>query len=419
METNTNPTIDSGIKLHSSTRPKLWSPSFIALWLGQLICFTGNNVYSLALMWEMKVLTGSTVMMSTVSIATVVPLIVIGPIAGALVDRWHKRTAMVLSDIIRALTIAALTALLATGHLSPWMLIAGAILNSTVGTVYNPANSSLLPLLVGRENLQKANSISQGTNVVTGMIGPFLGGFLVAHVSMTSAFLANAVAYLASVLSLLFVHLREEPRDHVQLSTKQLLVEMKEGLDVIRGISLLRKLIPVALIANFLLAPFDLILIQYCSNTLHGGAQLFGTLGSCFSAGMLIGATVAGLVTKKVKKGHLIGVTFVLFGVMMILMSQTRVVWVALTLAGLMGLFNMAMNITLMTMIQMQVPQEKMGRVFGTMGTVFQGAQPFAQAFAGFLLSAFQTPVLMLTIGILATTDALYAATRKEVRQYV
>lgn len=396
---------------------KLWSPSFVALWLGQLICFTGNNVYSLALMWEMKLLTGSTVMMSMVSIATLVPMIVIGPIAGTLVDRWPKRTAMISSDIVRAITIAGLTVILATGHLAAWMLVVGAALNSTVGAFYTPANSAVLPLLVGRQNLQRANSIAQGTAVMTGMIGPFLGGFLVAQVSMTAAFLVNAVAYLASVVSLLFVRPNEAAKENSKFGAKQLMMEMKEGLDVIRNIGLLRQLIPVALIANFLLAPFDLILIQFSTSTLHGNAQLYGTIGSCFSAGMLLGAVAAGFAAKKVKKGNLIGSTFVLFGMTMMGMSFSRWVWLVLVLAGFMGLFNMAMNITLMTVIQLQIPQDKMGRVFGAMGTLSQGAQPFAQAFAGFLLGAFAAPVLMLVIAILATADALYGATRRELRK--
>jgi MFS transporter, DHA3 family, macrolide efflux protein len=410
--------------LHSQTSlPKaeekrtLWSPSFVALWLGQLICFTGNNVYSLALMWEMKVLTGSTVMMSTVSIATLVPMILIGPIAGALVDRWPKRMAMISSDIVRAITIAVLTVVLAAGHLAPWMLIVGAALNSTVGAFYTPANSAVMPLLVGRENLQRANSLAQGTAVITGMIGPFLGGFLVAHVSMTAAFLANALAYLASVVSLLFVRPNEAAKKKTKSGVKQLVVEMKEGLDVIRNIGLVRKLFPVALIANFLFAPFDLILIQFSTNTLHGSAQLYGTIGTCFSAGMLIGAVTAGFAAKKVKKGHVITGTFLLMSLSMVAMSFSRSIWLVLVLAGLMGMFNLAMNITLMTIIQTQIPQDKMGRVFGAMGTLAQGAQPFSQAFAGVLLGAFATPVLMLFIGILSTADAVYAATRREIRQ--
>lgn len=395
----------------------LRSRSFLALWFGQLICFTGNNVYGLALMWEMKILTGSTVMMSTVSIATLVPMIVLGPLAGTLVDRWQKRTAMILSDIVRTITIASLTLLLATGQLAPWMLISGAALNSVFGTVYTPANSAMIPLLVGKANLQKANSLSQGTMVITGMIGPFLGGFLVAHVSMTSAFAVNAISYIASVVSLLFVRPVEPAKTNAKLSLRQLGIEMKEGLDVIRQIPIARKMIPLSLIANFLFAPFDLILIQYCSVTLHGGAQLFGTLGSCFSAGMLLGAVAAGVAAQHIKQGYLITTSFVLSSSMMIFMSFTRTVWIALGLAVVMGLFNMMLNVLLMTIVQVQIPQEKMGRVFGTVGTLSQGSQPFAQALAGFLLNAFRVPVLMGVLGALATVNALWAATQKEIRQ--
>jgi hypothetical protein len=139
------------------------------------------------------------------------------------------------------------------------MLIAGSAVNSLVGSVYSPANAALVPLLVGRDNLQQANSVSQGTMVLTQIIGPFVGGILVAHVSMVAAIAANAATYLASVVSLLLVQHREPAREHKKLDVRQFIAEFKEGLDAILRMKLMRQLIPVALIANFLFAPFELI----------------------------------------------------------------------------------------------------------------------------------------------------------------
>jgi MFS transporter, DHA3 family, macrolide efflux protein len=388
--------------------------SFVALWLGQFIAFLGNNVYGLALLWEMKVLTGSTVMMSTVAIASLVPMIVFGPIAGVLVDRWPKRTAMIWSDVIRAVVIGALTILLAAHLVAPWMLIAGSAVNSLIGSVYTPANAALVPLLVGRDNLQQANSVSQGTMVLTQVIGPFVGGILVAHVSMVAAFALNAATYLASVLSLLCVRHQDPAREHKKLDAKQFVAEFKEGLDVIFSMKLMREVIPIALIANFLFAPFELILIQYCTEILHGDAQLFGTLGACFSGGMLCGAIAAGALAKKMRKGILMAVSFPTFTLMMFFMSFTRTIWIALTLAGLMGFFNMMVNILLMTILQAAIPQDKMGRVFGSFGLLAQGSQPFAQALGGYLLTVFSVPTLMATLSALCFLDGIWAATRRE-----
>jgi DHA3 family macrolide efflux protein-like MFS transporter len=401
---------------HSRPASIFRNRSFVALWLGQFIAFLGNNVYTLALLWEMKVLTGSTVMMSAVAIASLVPTLVFGPVAGVLVDRWPKRTAMIWSDVIRAAVIGALTVLLAAHVVTPWMLIAGSAVNSLVSSVYSPANAALVPLLVGRDNLQQANSVSQGTMVLTQIIGPFVGGTLVAHVSIVAAFAANAATYLASVLSLLLVQHREPAREHKKLDVRQFVAEFKEGLDAILRMKLIRQVIPVALIANFLFAPFELILLQYCTEVLGGDAQLFGTLGACFSFGMLCGALAAGALARKVRRGILITVSFPMFTAMMFILSFTRTIWLALTLAVLMGFFNMMVNILLMTIIQAAIPQDKMGRVFGTFGLLIQGSQPFAQALGGYLLTVFSVPALMATLSGLCFLDALWAATMRELR---
>jgi DHA3 family macrolide efflux protein-like MFS transporter len=411
---NLNTTEDVG---EPKTRSRLFrNRSFLALWIGQFIAFLGNNVYSLALMWEMKVLTGSTVMMSTVSIATLIPMILLGPFAGVMVDRWKKRNAMIWADLLRAIVIGTLTVALMVHVMSPWMLIVGAVINSTLGSIYSPANSALVPLLVGRDTLQQANSVVQGTMVITQIIGPFVGGVLVAHVSMTSAFAANAFSYLASVASLLIMAHREPERKFQKLSGRQVVLELKEGLDVIRQIQLLKTLIPIAVIANFLFAPFEIVLIQYATNVLHGGAQLFGTLGAFFSLGSLLGAVIAGAVAKRMRRGILIAISFPLSTAMLVLLALTHTIWMALTLAVFAGLFNMTVNILVMTIIQVQVPQDKMGRVFGSFGTLIQGAQPFGQALGGYLLTLVQVPILMGILGGLATVDALFATASKVIR---
>lgn len=390
--------------------------SFLFLWGGQLVSTLGNSIYTLALLWEMKVLTGSTVMMSAVAVSSLVPLLVFGPFAGVLVDRWPKRTAMICSDVIRAVVIAVLTLVVMMHWISPWMLLLGAALNSTVASVFSPAVSAIVPLLVGKEKLQQANSITQATNVLTQIIGPFVGGILVAHVSMTAAFAINAISFLGSVIGLLLMRYREPVRNQHKLSGKQFITEMKEGLDVIRQIRIIRVLAPVGLIANFLFAPIELVLVQYSTVTLHGDAQLYGTLGAFFSTGLLAGAVLAGTLAKKIRRGLLIAITFPLSTVPVFCMAFTHTAWVAMLLLGISGLFNMMVNVLLMTILQMQIPEEKMGRVFGSFGTLIQGSQPFALAIGGYLLSVFSAPILLAFIGSLTTMDAVVTLCSKLIR---
>jgi DHA3 family macrolide efflux protein-like MFS transporter len=406
---------------HASTvtrreRPPLLQLPFLALVAGQFLANLGNNVYQLALMWAMKELTGSTVMMSTISIATLLPLLVFGPVSGVLVDRWPKRRAMMGSDIFRALVVGTLTACTALHQLAPWMLIATAALVSCAGSLYNPANSALLPLLVEREQLQQANSITQSNVVLTQVLGPLVGALLVAHVSLAAAFLANAVGFLASVASLLFVRAEEPARQFHPLNARRMVHEVKEGLLALAQLPALRQMMPIALIANFLFAPFELILIQYCTEVLHGGVQLYGAFGTAFALGMLMGGAVSGLLAKRIRKGRLATVALPVMALPIIAMAFVRASWLALTLAAVFGVFNMIINVLFITLVQEWVPQDKLGRATGSIGIVVQGSTPFAQALGGVLLRWFSVPALMAAIGVLETLNALYGVSRKEIR---
>ncbi len=383
------------LEAHESVqvRARTFGLNFYLLITGQFLANLGNSIYQLALMWEMRALTGSTVMMSTVSIAMLVPVIVLGPIAGVLVDRWPKRIAMIGSDVFRLAIITTVSIIVLLHAVSPWMLIATAALCSTAGSVYNPANSALLPLMVEKSALQRANSFTHSSFVTTQILGPIAGAALIAHFSMAAAFFSNGLGFLLSVVSLLLIRVNEPERVHTPLQPATMVAEIKDGIRALLRLPPMRVIAPTALIANFLFAPFEIILIQYCTKVLHGGVQLYGWMGSYMAIGMLTGAIASGFVLHRVRKGLQMQVALPLMAIPLTALAVLRSAWLALTMAGLFGVCNMIVNILFMTLIQEVVPQEKLGRVSGSVSTVVQGAQPFAQAIGGFLLAWFAVHV--------------------------
>lgn len=391
--------------------------SFLGIWIGQFISSLGNGVYGLALIWEMKLLTGSTVMMATVGMAEMIPAMILGIFAGVLVDRWSKKKAMICSDLIRGLIVGIVTLLLAIGYLRPWEIVVSGALTSVAASVFGPAYGSIYRLVAGKENLQKANSMNQVSSVISGMLGPGLAGILIAHLSMYTLFVFNSLSFFVSVMGLLLVFYVEPERVKVPLNIRRFGSELREGIVAIFAIPTLKNAIPLGLFMNFIFAPIDIVMIQYCTKVLHGGSQLFGLFGSCFSAGLLLGAFVPGYLLKFLKKGYLVVYSLTFIAALMIALSLTQNTAVMLLSAILFGISLVAVSVTVNTSIQLSIPEDKMGRVFGALGIANQGVSPVSLALSGYVLSILSVPVVLLVMGVLQLGSSSYALCNRVIRK--
>jgi DHA3 family macrolide efflux protein-like MFS transporter len=168
----------------------------------------GDGVYALGLLWAMKQLTDSAVMVSTVLIAEIVPLVVLGVFAGVFVDMGSKKRIMILSDLAQGFVVTCLALVWWLDLLRPWMLILAAVLLSSFSAFFTPARTVTVRTLVGKEMIVQAQSLQQTTNTLVGLSAPALAAILLS-VDTGFAFAFNAVSFYLSFFFIFLIQNEE------------------------------------------------------------------------------------------------------------------------------------------------------------------------------------------------------------------
>ena len=172
------------------------NPSFRNLWYGQVISDLGNWVNSIALYALILQLTGSGMAMAAAMMAKLLPMVVVSPLAGVVIDRMDRKNILIASDVLRCLTVLGF--LMVDGKEDLWLVYTLTLLEVALSGFFEPARSAILPSLVPRNHLVTANALSGATWSVMLALGAALGGFVVSLLGIRTAFILDAITYLVS-----------------------------------------------------------------------------------------------------------------------------------------------------------------------------------------------------------------------------
>jgi DHA3 family macrolide efflux protein-like MFS transporter len=383
---------------------------FFILWSGSLISSLGDALRNIALLWLVKELTGSNLAMGTVMLFSMLPYLLLGLFAGAIVDLADRKKIMVWSDVIRGGLSLSVPLLLATGHLAFWHLCAMAFLMSSVSAFFQPAMQASIPNVVGRDHLITANALGSLTFQISGIVGPALGGAIVGLAGTQPAFIADGVSFLVSAAAILLARIpgarpaAGQPRPNVA----RVLSGVKEGFAFIASRRLLLSLVVMALVVNFISAPIMVLMANHVDTAWHAGAQGYGLLGSALSLGALVSTLVLGAVAARFKAQRLAVVGLAAMGLCTLaLVPASRLEHgVAIFLA--LGLANPVINIPLITWLQKWTPDRVRGRVSSAVQVGAMAATPLALGLAGWASDVFGTRSIFAAAGLVTVAGALF-----------
>ncbi len=342
----------------------------------------GDFLYMIALMWWVLEKTGSTAAMATVAICSSLPAIVLGPFAGTYVDRVDKRKLLILMDLGRGVLIIVPGVLYFLNQLQVWHIFVIAAFLSSMSTFFNPALATFLPVIVNKEQLVRANSISQMSSNLSGIIGPALGGALVALFGTGTVMFLDALSFFVSVVAIFLVRVKVK-QVFPSEERKRFLQELLDGLNFIRKESGILGLVVLFSILNFFVAPVGVLIPLMVKKILKMGAEGFGVLGSSISVGMVLGSLFLGMIGGVRRKGTFIMIGIVVAGSFLALFGISESFWTSIFLLGGCGFGFSFANILVPVVFQSKIPHEKQGRVFGTLGTISGGLRPVSLALVG------------------------------------
>jgi MFS transporter, DHA3 family, macrolide efflux protein len=372
---------------------KLWTTNFLLLWQGQLVSILGDVVYAIALGFWILQKTGSTALMGGLMAASVLPRIVASPAAGVVVDRFDRRRLMIWMDVIRGAAVAAIAAVALAGFLQVWMVFAAGIIIGLCGAFFSPAVNSVIPDITGKTKVVQANSVFSMLGTGGNIVGNSVGGVLFQILGAPLLFLFNGLSYLFSAASLLFARF---PRVVHAQEKMHFWTDLKSGFAFVWKIRGLRYLMLTAAVLNFFANMGIMLFLPFYQKNPALGPVKYGIAMAVFTGGMFLGMAFTAMVKIPPRSRFpLFIVGGVISLVCLIVFPFMGSYLIGFILLGLAGIANAVINVFIMAVMQIAVPQDMRGKVFALMNMLTQGLTPIAFALAGGLAEFIPLPLLI------------------------
>ncbi len=377
-------------------------PNYRLFFGGQVISVTGSWMQNIASGWLIVTLTHSPVAVGVLALAQFLPFTIFGLFAGVVVDRFDNRKLIIGTQAVQMVLAAALATIALGGVAVPWMVYVIAFMRGTVLVLDVPARQSLTYRMVGPAELPNAIALNSSLFNASRVIGPALGGLVIAAIGLGFCFVANAVSFLAVLASLLLMDERKlfpVRRPDVMPTIWR---GTREGLGFVLGNRRVRVTLLIVLVISTLSFNLNVILPVLASTTLHAGPQTFGIISACFGAGALIGALVSASVGRASWKILAAGTG--LFGLAELLLAPERSVWAAGVLLIVLGAAFTTWTSNANSGVQLEAPDHLRGRVVGLYFYAFNGAAPLGGLLVGWLSAMGGTELALAVGGIAALT---------------
>jgi DHA3 family macrolide efflux protein-like MFS transporter len=275
-----------------------WKARFFTIWSGQQLSLVASSLAQFALVWWVTATTGSATVLATATMFALLPGVLLGPFAGALVDRWNRRRVIIVADGLVAIMAAWLAFLFWTDTIQIWHIYI-IMFGRSIGDCFHwPAMTSSTSLMVPEKHLTRVSGINQTMQGARSIVAPPVGALLVALLPMHTILALDVVTALLAVVPLFFLPIPQpEPRTEpgAQKGGTSLLGDMREGFRYIWNWRGLRVLLFTSMILNFLLTPAGGLMPILTTRHFGGDAALLGWLNSVWGVGIVMGGLILGV----------------------------------------------------------------------------------------------------------------------------
>ena len=379
---------------------------FVYLWTGQLISTIGDALTSLAAGIIVFQRTGSILNVGIMLMVSAAPTLLFGLIAGVFVDRWNRKTIMVVSTILRAALVAAIPISLQVSD-SIVSLYVVVLLSASVQQFFDPANDSVLPEIASDEELAAANSLMAIAQFGSTAIGFAMAGLLIG-IAPDLVFYIDAGTFLFSGLMILLV--RITPLEVQEQTTVR---------DVVRNLAVGARFIwrsPVLRSMNILRSPImvifglqNVLLLPFAIQVLKATEFEYGLQEGITSVGFVVGSLLMARYAERLREGTWLVLSFLGMGLAGVAYALSSNVWLAIGLIGISGILNAPSFVAGRLIAQRNTPREMRGRVFSTNYVVRDVVYLVGMGLAGFA-DVFDVRAMFLISSLALVVTALAGA---------
>ncbi len=382
---------------------------FRLLFTGAFVSLLGDQFAFIALPWLVLQLTKDPLMLGTVLALEGIPRALFILFGGAIADHLSPRRVMLIANVTRFFLTALMAAVVFSGMVQVWMLFAFSLSFGIVAGFAIPAENSIVPTLVGGEDLQAGNSVIMAITQLAGFVGPTVAGIIIGRFSSTLtgvgiALAFDAFTFVVSAVTLQMIrgHKAGTPSEKAA-TTESVWASIRAGVKYVWTDKPLRFIFTILMALNFLLlGPIQVGIPVLADQRLPERAAAFGLLMSAFAGGNLLGYLGAGALPRPTGM-RLRRITIAFIGAFGIVIGSLGIIsstGIDFGLLFLLGLGNGFMAILWITWMQARTPKEMLGRMMSLMMLSGTGLVPISQAAAG-ILSKWNLTLLFVIPGAL------------------
>jgi MFS transporter, DHA3 family, macrolide efflux protein len=374
--------------------------TLIIVWLGQLTSLIGSGVAGFALSIWVYQRTGSATQFALIAVCSVLPSVLLSPLAGALVDRWNHRWTMIFSDIGGALNASVIALLLALGQLEIWYICVLVTINSIITTFHWPAYTAATTLLVPKRHLGRAGGMLQMGQAIAQLVAPALGGLLLTTIQLQGVVLLELITYSFAFTTLLCVRFPKVKITPTGGAKKgSLLNEVAFGWAYLTSHPALLGLLIFFAASNFLAGIvgilFGPLVLAFASPV------VLGTLLSIAGVGTLVSSLVISIWGGPQRRMHAVFSAMLLSGVCILVVGLDTSILILGIAIFIFFCSQSVLNVCIQVIFQRKVAPDIQGRIFALRTGIMSASLPLAYAVAGPLADYVFEP-LMAPGGLLA-----------------
>lgn len=390
----------------------------LLLSIGNFISVMGNGIFYVSAMWWVYNLSNSPLAMSIISVMDIIPVIILAPFAGVVVDRFNKKNLMILNSMLLGIVALIVYLIVLKGFVNIYILYIGVLIISVISVFNYPCFNSLIPHILKQEDLGKGNSIFRVFQSLGNVLGPAAGGILLAVIGFKINILLDSISFFILGMFILFLRYKEE-----KVKSEQKLNffnDFLEGFKYIRNEKVLVLIMTLGMLLNILTVPVFVLLPPFVKTILHEGSKMYGFLNSSRALGAILGGLIFGFIASKFKiKLFKLMLYAVLTSAVFLLLFGLSTNYIIAFIALLMfGILESVADTSFMTYMQKIVPGEFMGRVFGFLGSIFSVLNPIGYAIGGVSATFFRVDYILAGISIiLFIVSAYYLKFKSSVMQ--
>ena len=384
--------------------------NFQLFFAGQTISLVGTWMTRVATSWLVYRLTGSALMLGTVSFCGQIPTFLFAPFAGVWVDRLERRQVLVWTQAIAMVQSLVLAGLTLSHHINIPVLLGLSLVQGVVNAFDMPARQSFMIQMVNdRADLSNAIAINSSMVNLSRLIGPSIAGLVIAASNEGWCFLIDGISYSAVLISLLAMHVALQQDGRKPSDT---LTALREGWSYVAGFVPIRTILLLFAVCSLMGMPFVVLMPIFAAQVLHGGAHTLGFLMGAMGVGALISAL--SLAARKSVRGlvGIIPLAALTFGLGLIGFGLSHTLWLSLLCVLIAGMGMMQGMAGSNTIIQTIVNEEMRGRVMSYYTIAFVGMAPFGSLLAGAMAHRLGAPLTVTINGAAVVLGALWFFTQ-------